>query len=423
MATRQERTLLKRTCKKQVRGGNKMKDEDIVKDVGEGSRYLQQEFKVDTQLWSGLPSLLAYRVLSFLPKHMLIETLNIVNPNWDKKPWLHIYTFPHDFFGHGKNLLSTYGFAIEIGKRKMLAFEHESATWIEFPLQLPSELTSTDIMSGSLDGLVLRKKYKSTFSKLSNVKVGVWNPLFGVIKWLPNHPQHTQESWDELFTLQCYLHVMVDEESRTYKVMIFHKLENEVKPWVYAIYNSRTRSWSDLESTGFFDYPYITTTSSRYVCIRGASIPHPTDHPNDYISCYDDHHGCWMTTFMSNMLMALGRGRKPRKLLKAEIRCFVILNHRLYMVILFLSNPDMEEDEVEVTRGRNWRANSVSEYVLASLDLLSFTPGHTITPTLRLELVVSSTPSMPGRRSNDYYWPLCDMYTYMMMQGKEFIAF
>jgi hypothetical protein len=92
------------------------------------------------------------------------------------------------------------------------------------------------------------------------------------------------------------------------------------------------------------------------------------------------------------------------------------------MVILFLSNPDMEEDEVEVTGGQNWRANSVSEYVLASLDLSSFTHGHIITPILRLELVVSSTPPMPGRRSNNYYWPLCDMYTYIV-QGKEFIAF
>jgi hypothetical protein len=83
------------------------------------------------------------------------------------------------------------------------AFEHESMQWQEFPKKGHLELKDSKLMLGGSDGLLLclGSSRKSRINLLSYRKyhqdslpypdIGVWNPLLGSFKWLPEHPRVT----------------------------------------------------------------------------------------------------------------------------------------------------------------------------------------------------------------------------------------
>jgi hypothetical protein len=71
--------------------------------------------------------------------------------------------------------------------------------------------------------------------------IGVWNPLLGSFKWLPEHHGLTTErSYDPCRYAIMYI-VMVDESFRTYKVFLNYKHLHVY----YSVYNSITGRWSN----------------------------------------------------------------------------------------------------------------------------------------------------------------------------------
>lgn len=156
-------------------------------------------------LWQKLPEELANKVLNFLLVDKLIDTLRKVLSHRNLEQLLQCHTFSQ-IFGHGKNFVSSYGFVTLSKPHKVLrlfAFKHESMQWWEFPKKVHLEVNNSKFIPEGSDGLLLL--YTSKKSSMTNVfyrirhqdyvyyfDTGIWNPLFGSFKWLPEHPRLTK---------------------------------------------------------------------------------------------------------------------------------------------------------------------------------------------------------------------------------------
>jgi hypothetical protein len=84
--------------------------------------------ELNPTLWRKLLEELANKVLNFLSVGRLVDTLRKVLSHRNPKQLLRCHTFSQ-IFGHGKNLVSSYGFVTLSKPHKVLrlfAFEHES---------------------------------------------------------------------------------------------------------------------------------------------------------------------------------------------------------------------------------------------------------------------------------------------------------
>jgi hypothetical protein len=147
-----------------------------------------------------------------------------------------------------------------------------------FPRRGHPKLKYSELIPGGSDGLLLCTSRKSRINLLSYRRyhqdsvhypdIGVWNPLIGSFKWLPEHPRlTTKRSYYELHTTQYT--VMVDEPSRTYKVFLSYK-----NVYVYySVYNSITGRWSSENFLPDFkiDIGMLSRTAAcgRYVIFDG----------------------------------------------------------------------------------------------------------------------------------------------------------
>jgi hypothetical protein len=125
MNSKRKRPYLERACKKRER-----------EVAGSFNNVALSHLEVSPKLWRELPAGLVYKVLSYFSVDRLLDTLRHVNRNFLTSPGF------SEFFGHGDNLLSSYGFVTVPSCRvpRLVAFEHESMQWREFPKKLSAEV-------------------------------------------------------------------------------------------------------------------------------------------------------------------------------------------------------------------------------------------------------------------------------------------
>jgi hypothetical protein len=225
---------------------------------------------------------------------------------------------------------------------RLSAFEHESMQWREFPKKGHPEVNNSELIPGGSDGLLLCASMKSSrtnilygtrhqayvHSYVYYSDIGVWNPLLGSFKWLPEHPGlTTKRSYDTPQYTIMYI-VMVDESSRTYKVFVIYKNVHVY----YSVYNSITGRWSNENFLPDFliDDGRIrshTATCDRYVIFDGCDsrrndVPSGRFDREDYICWFDSQTDSWDRAFLSEIVADLDSNPKSGlKSVKGEALC------------------------------------------------------------------------------------------------------